>query len=135
VALNRWGITVDRTATIRERVRFNGPNIRIGGMGWIQHDVMIDDHVTISDHVVIAPGVKIVTASHRIEQGKRAGANFTEPIEIGAGAWLGANAVVLPGAHVAKGCVIAAGAVVTSPTEPDGVYAGTPARRVKDLPV
>lgn len=48
-------------------------------MGWIQHDVITDDPVTIGDHVVIASGVKIITASHRIENGKRAGANFTEP--------------------------------------------------------
>jgi acetyltransferase-like isoleucine patch superfamily enzyme len=30
-------------------------------------------------------------------------------------------------------CVVAAGAVVTGDCEPDGLYAGVPARRVRDL--
>lgn len=31
------------------------------------------------------------------------------------------------------GCVIAAGAVVTRDAEPDGLYAGVPARRIRSL--
>lgn len=52
---------------------------------------------------------------------------------VGDGCWIGANATILPGVTVAPGCVIAAGAVVTKDTEPDGLYAGVPARRVRDL--
>ena len=37
------------------------------------------------------------------------------------------------GVTVGDGCVLAAGAVVTGDCEPDGLYAGVPARRVKDL--
>lgn len=44
--------------------------------------------------------------------------------------WLGANVVVLDGAVIGKGCVVAAGAVVRGRLEPYGVYAGAPARRV-----
>ena len=43
------------------------------------------------------------------------------------------RAIILPGVTIAEGCVIAAGAVVNKSTEPDGLYAGVPARRVKDL--
>ena len=44
--------------------------------------------------------------------------------------WLGANVVVLDGAHIGQGCVVAAGSIVRGRLEPYGVYAGVPARRV-----
>lgn len=79
LALTCWGPTVGRTTTMRERVRFNGPNIRIGGMSWIQHDEMIDDHVTISDHVVTGPGRGSQRQPpHRERQA--GSAKFTEPV-------------------------------------------------------
>jgi acetyltransferase-like isoleucine patch superfamily enzyme len=40
---------------------------------------------------------------------------------------------VLPGAVVESGCVVAAGAVVTGHCLADGVYAGVPARRLRDV--
>lgn len=44
--------------------------------------------------------------------------------------WIGPRCIVLPGVTVACGCVVAAGAVVTRSTEPFGVYAGIPAKRI-----
>ena len=44
--------------------------------------------------------------------------------------WIGAGAKVLAGAYISRGCVIAANAVVKGRTEPFGIYAGVPARRV-----
>jgi len=46
--------------------------------------------------------------------------------------WLGANVVVLDGAVIGKGCVVAAGSVVRGRLEPYGIYAGTPASRVAE---
>ena len=47
--------------------------------------------------------------------------------------WICAGAAILPGVQIASGCVIAAGAVVTHSTAPNGLYAGIPAIRKKDL--
>jgi len=55
------------------------------------------------------------------------------PIVVGDGSWIGTRATVLAGVTVGDGCVIAAGAVVTDDCEPDGLYVGVPARRVRDL--
>jgi acetyltransferase-like isoleucine patch superfamily enzyme len=44
--------------------------------------------------------------------------------------WLGANVVVLDGAVIGRGCVVAAGAVVRGVLEPYSIYAGAPAKRV-----
>ena len=55
-------------------------------------------------------------------------------IHIGKGCWIGANALIRPGVDIAAGRVIAAGAVVVKNCDANGLYAGVPARRVKDLP-
>lgn len=42
--------------------------------------------------------------------------------------WIGANVVVVSGAHIGRGCVIAAGAVVAGVIPPYSIAGGTPAR-------
>jgi acetyltransferase-like isoleucine patch superfamily enzyme len=53
-------------------------------------------------------------------------------VHLGKHVIIGASAVVFPGVTVAEGCAIGAMALVTKSTAPWGVYAGIPARRVKD---
>jgi galactoside O-acetyltransferase len=52
-------------------------------------------------------------------------------IEIGAHAFVGANAVVLPGLTVGEGAVVGAGSVVTRDVEPWTINVGNPCRPVK----
>jgi acetyltransferase-like isoleucine patch superfamily enzyme len=44
--------------------------------------------------------------------------------------WLGAGVVVLDGAHIRKGCVVAANAIVRGETEEYGVYGGEPLGKI-----
>lgn len=111
-------------------------------------DVIIGDHtrvglhntiigpVTIGSHVNLAQGITVTALNHifsdstlRIdEQGVS-----TTPVVIGDDVWIGANAVVLPGVHIGRHVVVAAGAVVTRDV-PDGcVVAGVPATIKKRL--
>ncbi len=53
-------------------------------------------------------------------------------VMIGRHAIIGTNAIVFPGCDVAEGCAVGAGALIAKPTQPWGIYAGNPARRVKD---
>ena len=55
------------------------------------------------------------------------------PIEIGNGAWIGANAILLPGVNVAENSMVAAGSVVTKSTDKYSLWAGNPCRRIKSL--
>jgi maltose O-acetyltransferase len=41
--------------------------------------------------------------------------------------------VILPSVTIGPGCIVGAGAVVTKDLEPNGVYVGVPARRVREL--
>ncbi len=45
---------------------------------------------------------------------------------------LGTGCAVLPGVHIGEGCSVGAMSLVNRSTEPWGVYAGVPARRVKE---
>lgn len=47
---------------------------------------------------------------------------------------IGANSVVLPDVTVGEGTAVGAGSVVTRDLEPWGIYAGSPARRLRDRP-
>lgn len=45
--------------------------------------------------------------------------------------WIGANCVLLDGAHVGRGCVVAAGSVVRGALDPGMVYGGNPIRLIR----
>jgi putative colanic acid biosynthesis acetyltransferase WcaF len=54
----------------------------------------------------------------------------TAPISVGAYAFVGLRAIILPGVCVGEGCVVGAGAVVSKDTEAWSIWAGNPARRI-----
>lgn len=56
------------------------------------------------------------------------------PFEIGAGVVVSANALILSGRRVGDGAVIGAATVLTRDAEPRGVYAGAPARKLRERP-
>ncbi len=58
----------------------------------------------------------------------------TAPIRIGPGAFLGARVLVLPGVSVGANTVVGAGAVLSRDTDADAIWAGNPARRIRDRP-
>jgi len=78
--------------------------------------------------------VLLCTSTHEIgSESQRAGTTIQLPIIIEDGCWVGARANILPGVKIGKGCIIAAGSVVTKDCEPNGLYAGVPAKRIRDL--
>ena len=46
--------------------------------------------------------------------------------------WIGANVTILKGVTIAEGCVIGSGTILTKSTEPYGVYAGVPGKRIAE---
>jgi len=55
-----------------------------------------------------------------------------KPIRIGDNVVISTGAIVVGGAEIGSGSIIGAGAVVTGRCEPLGIYAGIPARRLRD---
>ena len=92
------------------------------------------DRISVGARVAFGMEVMVCTSTHEPgDQQRRAGPYTTAPVTIGDGSWIGARALILPGVTVGEGCVVAAGAVVREDCEPGGLYAGVPARRVRDL--
>ena len=90
--------------------------------------------VHVERDVLIAAGVHIPSgqSTHGIDDvGRpiREQAGAERMVRIGAGAWIGENAVVM--ADVGHGAVVGAGAVVTRPVPAWSIVAGVPARVVR----
>lgn len=117
----------------------SGTNLTIGEGSWVNSKCHFDNDIAkieIGENCGIAMGVLFCTSSHEIgNEGKRAGKDIKKDISIGDGSWLGARSIILPGVTVGTGCIIAAGSIVTKDCEPNGLYAGNPAKRIKDLTV
>lgn len=123
---------------------FLGPRLTIvtpeevscGPGTFINAEVFFDrGGITLGSRVFIGPRAMLITANHPIGSSRqRAADGAPSPITVGDGSWIGAGAIILPGVTIGSGCVIGAGAVVTKDCEPNGLYVGVPARRIKDLP-
>ena len=102
-----------------------GNNTRIG-----LHNTVIGP-VSIGDNVHIAQGVTITALNHNFADKDKSIAQqgvSTSPINISDDVWIGANAVILPGVHIGKHCVVAAGAVVTHDVPDNSIAKGVPAK-------
>ena len=92
--------------------------------------------VHIGDHVLMGRDCIGITRNHQFMDKTQLiaqqGYTQDEPIIIGNDVWLGHRVTILPGVHIADGCVIGAGSVVTKSTEAYGVYAGNPAKKIKE---
>ena len=140
---------------------FHPENIRLGSgiyvghqtilKGYFKNEMRIADGVWIGQQcffhsaggivihrkVGIGPGVKILTSAHEL---KKANGPILDqplelaPVEIGEGADLGVNAVILPGVTIGAYAQVAAGAVVTKSVEQHTVVAGVPAKTMRNWP-
>lgn len=111
-------------------------NIEIGDGTFINYNVWMNTaaRIKIGRNCNIAMRVSFITSTHEIGSvDRRAGQNVSKPITVGNGVWIGANAVILPGVTINDGCIVAAGAVVNRDCEPNSLYAGVPAVKVKSL--
>ena len=97
--------------------------------------------ICIGNYVLIGPRVTIITGDHRTDIVGKHISEVTDAeklpehdadVVIKDGVWIGANVTILKGVTVAEGCVIASGSVVTKNMEPYGIYAGVPAKKIKD---
>ncbi len=90
--------------------------------------------ISIGRDTWIGCNVSFICITHEMgEHKQRAGKPIFGSITIGSGVWIGADVTILPGIIIADGCVVGAGSVVTKSTQPDGLYCGNPAKRIKDL--
>lgn len=112
------------------------PVVRIGDRCVIGRGSGIVGHLSIEigDEVWTGHHVFVTDQNHGYEDLSRSIARQAQPerpVSIGDGSWLGHGVIVLPGAHIGRHVVVAAGSVVTGDLPDNCVAAGTPARPIR----
>ncbi|HIX88460.1 MAG TPA: sugar O-acetyltransferase [Candidatus Akkermansia intestinavium] len=113
-----------------------GSNIELGDGVFINHDCVILDggKVTFGDNVLVGPQCGFYTASHPADaETRRTGAEYSLPISIDAGVWIGGGVKVLPGVHIGENSIIAGGSVVTRDVPANVLAGGVPCRVIRPL--
>ena len=85
--------------------------------------------ITLRSHCVVSQQAYLCGASHDIDD--PAFPMVSRPIELGRYAWVAARATVCPGVKVGDGAVLGVASVATRDLQPWGVYAGAPARLLR----
>lgn len=129
--------SVGSNTRIRKNIYINSfRKLSIGRNCFINRGVQFDcsGRVSVGDNCSIGFNVLVTTSTH-LEKDHVAEDGRTvigENVIIGNGVWIGANSTILPGTEIGENCIIAAGAVVKGKLDSSGVYAGVPARRIRD---
>lgn len=119
----------------------NGARLTIGdNVGITATTIMCFDQITIGNNVMIGVGTHIydtdfhnIDPAVRIAMGDLRETVRTAPIVIGDNVFIGAFSIILKGVSIGENSVIGAGSVVTKSVPPNQIWAGSPARFVKNL--
>jgi len=134
----RRAMTIGRDPAISPTAQFaNAARITLGAHAHIGSGCILwagpgQGRITAGDNLLLGPNVLITAANYRFRDGSPVTSQpmQEQSISIGDDVWIGAGAIILPGAQIGDGAIIAAGAVVRAPVEAKSVVAGTPARMV-----
>lgn len=116
------------------------PKVKI----WAPWNLVCEDLVALADeaeiynpspiflgsHAIVSQGAYVCGATHLYNEPEFRLVSFE--MKIGAYAWICARAMVSPGVNVGEGAILGLGSVATKDLEPFGIYAGVPARKVKE---
>jgi len=95
--------------------------------------IISSGEIKIGSNCMIAPNVYIVDSNHgmSLDRPFNQQDNIVAEIVIEDNVWIGAHAVILPGVRIVSGSIIGANATVLKSITEQGVYVGSPARKVK----
>jgi len=115
-----------------------GPSIQIGDRVFIGRNTEFNicNGIMIADDCLIASGCTFVDSDHGTDPDRPMNEQPMKgaPIVLEENVWIGAQCMVLKGVRLGKGAVIGAGSVVTKSVPAGEVWAGVPARRLKQQP-
>ena len=120
-----------------ENIVINRPeNLIIGNNNYFGKNVYLIAHgkIEIGSNCSIAADCKFVSRNHTFIKKNvliKEQPYEYKSIKISDDCWLGYNVIILPGVTLGKGCVAAAGSVVTKSFEDYSIIAGVPAKLIK----
>ncbi|MFI5150580.1 MAG: acyltransferase [Bacteroidia bacterium] len=106
-------------------------DVKIGSFTRVQSHTFICELVEVGEHCFIGHGVMFINDKFSKGGPARGDKSLWMSTRIGNHVSIGSNATILP-VTVCDHAVIGAGAVVTKDITVPGVYAGNPARKIKD---
>ena len=129
--VNIYGCKIDSGTFVGPFVEIQ-KDVAIGQNCRIQSHSFICELVTIGDDCCIGHGVMFINDVFTNGGPARGRKELWKTTRIGNHVSIGSNATILP-VKICDKVVIGAGAVVTKDITVAGVYAGNPAKRIKDL--
>ena len=112
-------------------------NLIIGSNSYIAPNTTIDlrDKVTIKENATISPNVLILTHSNSNNDLSRIYPYKHKEVVIGKNSWICAGAVILCGVKIGDNSVVGAGSVVTKNVDSNSLFAGIPAKKIKEIKI
>lgn len=129
------GKKIDESVAVFPPLYINyGKHLSIGKHVFINFDCtfLTLGGIVIEDNVLIGPKVSLLSEGHPLAAADRS-ALVPGKIHIKANAWIGANAIILPGVTIGENAVVAAGAVVSKNVDDNTVVGGVPAKFIKQI--
>ena len=127
----------------------NNARVKVGNRVFMGDDskIFCRESISLDDDIMISWGCTLIdTNAHSLHSAERKndvtdwkkGPEFKNwdvvksiPIHIKSQCWIGFNAIITKGVTLSEGTVLGSGSVLTKSTEPFGVYAGNPAKFIK----
>ncbi len=115
-------------------------SIRIGDGARISNSTIVSlKSIVIGRDTFIGGGTSIYDSDfHQLDAEDRLKNNGmieSKPVIIGPRAFIGAHCIILKGVAIGEGAVVGAGSVVTKDIPPFEIWAGSPARFIRRLPI
>lgn len=131
--LRSFGARLGRNCHIYPKCRIWAPwNLRCGDGAAIADEAVIYNpaRVSLGVHAIVSQQAYLCTATHDYDDSEFP--MISAPISLEDFAWVCARASVLPGVTLREGAVLGLAAVATRDLDAWYVYAGNPAKRVKE---
>jgi sugar O-acyltransferase (sialic acid O-acetyltransferase NeuD family) len=132
--VRRLGLPTQRYATIVHPAAEIGHGCSVGPGSVLLAHVVLTADVAIGSHVAVMPQAvltheDVVADFATIASGVRVGGG----VQVGRGAYLGAGALIRESVEIGAGSLVGMGSVVLHDVPPNQVWAGNPARCLRDM--
>ena len=129
--VNLYGCSIGDNTFVGPFVEIQN-DVKIGNNCKIQSHSFICELVTIGDATVVAHGVMFINDLFSIGGPAKGNKDLWRATKIGNNVSIGSNATILP-VTICDNVVIGAGSVVTKDITESGIYAGNPAKKMRNI--